>query len=198
MPLFDINHDKCFIVEKMIDKVTFDHEAGFDFIIKDFTRIFKNKNILSYQYVCQEKDIEGINKFFSCYENNNKALKLSENIKKFIDKGYYKKCISHGDLYYNNLIFDGEKFYYIDFECVNDHFFVFDILFYIFFESFRWENDLLITNYFNGVYDQQLEDIFKLNAVEYDKELKKTYLFIILFEYYGYKIPIWFADKYLL
>lgn len=188
VPLLKTDKENLFIQEKLIKKISYDHNDGFTFIFQDITRMFSDGFISSEPYSLPKQTREQIEVYLKSFKNN-VAEELLINFNKFINQGFYKKCICHGDLYSNNLLFDGSKFYYIDFECMNYHFFLFDILFYIFLEVFRFDNHVLMENYLNGKYDEQLNHIFHFNHIKYDKHLRKTYLFIVLFEYYGTKIP---------
>ena len=102
----------------------------------------------------------------------------------YIRSEEYVKRVCHGDLYRNNLLFDGKEFYYIDFELLKDHVFYFDVLNYLMCEYLMFNNGEMLNDYLDGVYDGYLEELFAVNGCKYDPKKKKIYFFTVLFEYY--------------
>ena len=195
VPVFGIDKNRLLLKEKFINKVHYDHEKGFDFVLDDILRCFRENQGISHDYSLNETDLEKLKSLSSRYESSEKREDFLRKLNDFASSGAYKKYTSHGDVYYNNLMYDGKFFYYSDFEMMQEHFFVFDILFYIFFESFRFQNDTLLNNYLNGNYDDELKEIFDLNGAVYQTDLRTIYLWILCYEYYGTRIPGQFVAK---
>lgn len=196
VPIIEINRDKFLLKEKFIEKREYRHKDGFDFILNQVSDLLLSKKTICENFKMTEENLKKAEAYILS-GSSDKSTKLLNDFRFFLKSGSYKKCICHGDLYYNNLIFDGKDFYYIDFEMVDKHFFMFDLLFYAFFESFRFYDDSFLIDYFNGKYDEKFELIFKKNDIQFLTELKTTYLFVVLYEYYGANIPIEFREKYL-
>lgn len=195
--LIALDKTRLFIKEVFIQKIEYDHEKGFDFVISDITKFFLTKKFSCRQYIMDNREFDKIETYFNSLDMSNKGLLFLRKLKLFIKQENYIKCLCHGDMHYNNILFDGKKYYYIDFERVGEHFFLYDILSWIYCESYYFGNDLLLNNYLNGKYDRQIREIFNLNKIAYDPRLKGIYMFIMLYERFGLQMPIKFI-KYIL
>lgn len=184
-PIFKVNDEHAFYVEKYIFKKSYSLDDAFKYVCDTTLAYQESKYCKSYVYnINMQNDdlmpIIGDKKF--CL-----------NIISFIRSNNYYRCLCHGDLYRNNIIFDGSKYYYIDFELAGDCIFFFDVLYFAMMEYYRFNNSLIIDGYFRGEIDEYFCKLFNVHGATYKPELKKTYFFIMLYEYfcikYNMKIP---------
>lgn len=91
----------------------------------------------------------------------------------------------HGDLWKSNIIFQGSKYYLIDFENVSTRYFLYDFFMLIYTEYFQYANDIYMINYFSGKYDSLLIRLFASVDCEYHKEKKFDYFLIYLISIYN-------------
>ena len=180
LPIKKIDDTNCFFIENYIDKLDFPAEKGFDFVKNDILLRQKSvENELDRLYSPDEiaRKAEEMKKFAGVWEDLYSAID-------YIRSEEYVKRVCHGDLYRNNLLFDGKEFYYIDFELLNNHVFYFDIVSYFVCEYLMFNNGEMLNDYLDGVYDGYLEELFAVNGCKYDPKKKKIYFFTVLFEYY--------------
>lgn len=195
VPVLSTDENRLLLKEKFINKIHYDHEKGFDFVLGDVLRRFGEHRGESFACSVSETDLEKLKSFASRFSSDEAKDGFLRDVDEFLGSGAYKKCLCHGDVYYNNLMYDGERFYYSDFEMMQERFFAFDVLFYIFFEAYRFQDDTLLNNYFGGKYDVELKKIFDLNGAVYSEKFRKIYLWIIMWEYYGIWVPREFVAK---
>lgn len=81
-----------------------------------------------------------------------------------------------GDLWRANLIFKKNEVYYIDFENSKKRVFYYDIFHFMWFEYKLFKNKEIIINYFQGLYDEMLKDLFDSYHFKYDYEDKYKYI----------------------
>ena len=94
--------------------------------------------------------------------------------------------LTHGDLWSSNVIFNGEKYFVIDFERVGQRYFLFDFFTFIFTEWLLNENSLLVDKFFSGQFDNLLKKMFTSIRMDYYAAQKEEYfisfLVVIAFE----------------
>lgn len=112
--------------------------------------------------------------FFSGHPDSKSCAEMSEPC-----------CLTHGDLWSSNLIFDGKCFYYIDFEHVKRRYFLFDVLYYIFAEGFVKGNDEMMRSFLKGRYDEEFAALFSGFGGEYRAGEKAAYFERFLAELYA-------------
>lgn len=166
-------------------------EYGENFVIEEF---IKNK---------PEKDDEKIAFFMNAYitffkkdntditiaKHENKRLKyalLFKNFYKKISTKNYETIIQHGDMWSYNIIFNGEKFYVLDYENVSKKYILFDFFTYIYNEAIIHKNNRLLDKYRTGKYDDLLfkymESLNLIFLKERREEYFKTFLSELLYE----------------
>ena len=180
LPVKKIDEKNCFFTEDFIDKRDYPPEIGFDYIKDDILRCHKfcgGEACRPYTPDEIDRKSEEMKKRAGAWTGVSAAID-------YIRSDEYVKRICHGDLYRNNLLFDGKEFYYIDFELLSEHVFYFDVLNYIMCERLMFDNGSMLDNYFCGAYDEYLEKLFFANGCKYDPAMKKVYYFTVLYEYY--------------
>ena len=202
--LIDVQKRSLFPEEHFNLPTLFRIDIGNSFYIEQY--IFK-KNYTPYdafKYVCQTA--LSFQTSGRCKSFNVCNLKLSFNdleqiigestcrdVVGFIESNSYKRCLNHGDLYRNNIIFDGKRFYYIDYELAGNYVFFFDVLYFAMMEFYLFDNSAIVDMYFQGKLDDFFYKIFNAHGVKYIPSSKKAYFFIMCYEYffikYNTKIP---------
>ena len=178
--IFQIDEEHRFLIESLIEKQVFSPEQGFDFVTKDLLRYQMTPDLGTVPPLSQEelaKKVEGLKKVSDLWGGVPMVID-------FVQSKNYVRRICHGDMYRNNLMFDGEKFYYIDFELLAPRVFFLDVMFYMTNEFLQYNNDTLLKNFFAGEYDVYLKDLFAANHSEFDPSLKQVYYFLALYEYF--------------
>lgn len=90
-------------------------------------------------------------------------------------------CInSHCDLSFFNILYDGEKFYLIDWEYYHTNLFCFDSLYWMSYEAMVNNDYSFFDEYFAGKYDDWLEQIFNASGIPYYKEKRRSYIYLLL------------------
>lgn len=90
------------------------------------------------------------------------------------------KCLTHGDLWSSNLIFDGESYYLTDFERVGVRFFLYDAFTFMFTEWLVNGDSCLLDSFFSGEYDMQFEEMFYSIRAVYNSERRQEYFLAFL------------------
>ncbi len=88
----------------------------------------------------------------------------------------------HGDLWLDNLLFDGKTFYIADWEYYGDHFFFSDILNVFFAEALMRGDHSYLQCFYNGDYDEKLKQLFLTTGETYNPDLKRDLLFLYILE----------------
>ncbi len=180
LPIFQVNGTQCFFTEEYIQKQNFLPEEGFEFI-KDDILLRQKACGDDGLIVCSPEElaekVEGLKRLAGKWEGVSAAID-------FIQSPNYVKRVCHGDLNRNNLIFDGEKFWYIDFELLSPHIFFFDVISCFISGYLIFENDTLLNAFLAGEYDAYFSELFSVNHSVYDPAMKKVYLFLTLYEYF--------------
>lgn len=164
-----LDYDKrntLLIAEKYILKQNYNPETG---IISLFN-FFIKKDIENYCN-CTTKDLS---KQFNGFINSE--------IEALISKCDFKKIICHGDCNYFNYIFDGDSYYFIDYDRAGEHFFFCDCIFYIFWQFYILKDESLINNYFKGEYDPFLQALFNKFNSEYNIKYRYYYILLTIFD----------------
>ena len=170
-----ISKGKDYFVESYIVKHSFDTKEAIEFIMQD-SLIRQSRNDDRVVYKVSKETLTKIRKVFC--DNVYQGIDL------FVNTNEYVKRTCHGDLYRNNLIYDGRQFYYIDFELTGPYVFFFDIIYFMWFEYYRYGDESYIRKYFNGEYDSYFEQLFYINGCKFEGEKKNSYYGITLFEYF--------------
>ena len=181
---------RLFFTEEYIEKREYPPEQGFEFIKKDILLHQKGCGDQGLIFCTAEELAEKVKQIEKAAEGWDDGFAVLD----FVRSGNYVKRICHGDLYRNNLIFDGQSFRYIDFEKVAPRIFFLDIIFYMVNDFLRFNNDKLLNAFFAGEYDAYFQELFAVNHCVYDPSMKKVYYFLTLFEYFcesfNSKIPL--------
>ena len=89
-------------------------------------------------------------------------------------------CFSQGDIGPGNVLISKDKVVAIDWEVAGLAPFYYDFIHYLMSEYIRYGNAEGLKNYFNGVYDNYLDKIFKMNDEIFDSSLRQTYYYICI------------------
>ena len=146
-----------------------------------------------------------VNYFKQCIEI--KQTTIGDILKESIDKGvphelrsiYNSKLVEytkikipntilHGDFTYNNLIYDGAKCYFIDFEHYGEYSFFYDIFWLMQNEFVYAKNELLLNLYFGGELDVVFQLLFEAVGIKFNPEIKDVYYCVFLAEMYSKRL----------
>lgn len=199
---------KFFSSRKVLTKFKFNSDFNLYIDNKDkIKKIYKTPNtiVVGDNYIIEEK-IESKNyeksqiliqlmKTFSRHINessinienfNNRKRRFIDKYKWFYNKinidDDYKCCIQHGDLWESNVIFDGKNIFVIDYENVEMRFFLYDFFTYLHNEALIFNNYELLYLYFDGFFDNVLQDLFISLGLNYYDNTKIYYYNIFLNE----------------
>lgn len=190
-PILKIDFQRRYIKEVLLQKQHFLPEEAFGQILNDYQRFFASTG---------EKSVQGS-------ISTEDTIKLMETAQKFglsdlgartltfLQSEEYRLNLNHGDLNPPNLIYADGKYFYIDFETVGVRYFFYDILYYMA-KSFRLYGSDLLQKYLEGVYDQSISELFRLNGAHYTPEDRRVYLlaFEMLFSGFG-EFPLLLPQK---
>jgi len=146
----------------------------FEKILKQYILVGKNFEV---RYVSNEEKSDNLlkyNIFKSIYKYVNTQHDNDLNACKI-------KC--HGDLWSSNIIYNENTLYYIDYEMVDYYSFFYDIYFYMFSEAYILNDYTILNNYFDGKYDNLLQQYFLIFNVKYNRELREYYFINFIREY---------------
>lgn len=187
IPSFKIynNKESIGVLEPIISSVPYQHHLIFPDIIDFYTLNHKDKKPKKFfdvrDYICALSECAVKLNILKSGENTVFLNELSIN-------PYCLQCC-HGDFHYYNFLYDGAKHYFIDYELVDYHIFFYDIFFYVFFELFRFRDDLVWNKLLAGCYDLQLAKLFEVNDFKYIKKEIPLYLLLTIIVFYKNKIP---------
>ncbi len=151
------------IIEEKINSKEFDKEEVLYYILNSYIDYFKNNNIK-------------LKKYYEIHKNNIKDFYKNNNFLKFNEKIFFEEAVlQHGDLWSGNIIFDGNKYYVIDFEKVDEKYFLNDFFLYLYIDLDITKDSYFLNNYFNGKYDDILNKYCNSLEINYKKEKKKEY-----------------------
>jgi hypothetical protein len=171
---FTVNNKEQIICEKLFDKEYCDSEIMFKHILNDymyyFSRIKCDVNL--------DLDLMELNMFCQKIGKIKDFQLLTENL---VGR---KTCIVHGDLWRSNIINNGGKLYYLDFEAVGKRIFYYDLLYYIIHDFIVMNDSILLRNYMGGKYDSDFEKLFNIVGIQYCAEYKIIYLELICYFIY--------------
>lgn len=166
---------KFSLVEKYINKVDYDTCKYFDFLLKAYVDIMPFAGTDATVYSINN---ELYQKFVLRYNINADTYA----VKTLLNDACL--CLTHGDLWSSNVLYDGKSFYHIDFEVVKNRVFFYDIMMFIFSEALLKKDIKLLENYLRGVYDPQLEQLFNKNRKHFQEFSKMTILTAFVFLLY--------------
>ena len=93
----------------------------------------------------------------------------------------------HGDLWFENLLYDGNSFYFIDWEYYGDHCFFSDIINIFFAEALIRNNLSYLKKFLDGEYDEDFERLFHSVDENYLLYSKKELFALYLLERFSKK-----------
>lgn len=163
------------LTEKLINKQPYDSEAAFLVVFRsyiDYLKAQKSNNLFSKGRF----DSESMNRFLYILEIGSEDC---ESLRTLLNEAPF--CVTHGDLWTSNIVYDGETYFHIDFENMGVRVFFFDILMYAFSDYYLNKNELLLSNFFNGDYDALMEELFSAAGCTYQKSDRLMYLKAVLF-----------------
>ena len=169
------------LCEKYIHKQNYDYEFGLISFLS-----WHNKSIKHDKISTLSKDninIKATKDFLIDYN----LFGLIDLLHNFVKENNYKICFAHGDFHPMNYVFDGEKFFVLDYENVSKHIFFFDPLFYISQCLLFYNNTNLIKSFFNGKYDFYFDKYFSKYGSKFNKEYKSLYIALTIIDWYNYK-----------
>jgi len=174
VPPFAIIKGKYNIIEEeILQKEEYDREEMLLSILDDYEKYLSEIEISEISFVDEEK----LGKF-------SKLLEVEvEGLRNYMISSEYRECIVHGDIWYANILYDGENKYYIDFENVGKRVFYYDILLYIFID-WQLDNSALIEKFLKGDLDSRVEKLYNCINIKYDRSKKREMFLAFLYFYY--------------
>ena len=171
VPFRKIDYDNLFAIEDYIERKECPIDRKFNLILQDYIEFSKRKtqNIIEHTAL-SDKETDAVIDFFDKQGEQEEGKKLLD----FLSQNGYVKTLSHGDLSPLNVLFDGEKLFYIDLENTAKRSFVFDLFQYMFWCKV-YKNILILDDYLNGKFDNEFVEIFKNYGLKFDKNKRKTY-----------------------
>ena len=154
-----------YLIEEKIKNIEFEKEEALISIMKKYIDFFSNRDVK-----ILEKNIKN---------KKHKILFYNFYKKIAVNKKDYKCILQHGDLWYGNIIYDG-NIYVVDYEEVEEKYFLYDFFKYIYSEAFISSNYKLLNNFFSGKYDEILNIYFSALNMNYNLNQKKEYFFTFL------------------
>jgi thiamine kinase-like enzyme len=177
---FSVDEGNKFIFESLYNHNQLSAEKEFLIILEDYKKYYSilefNNNV--------NIDIEKLQEFYSKIGKSNDCTGMNAYVKELNE---YKTCLTHGDLWYSNIIFDGHILFYLDFEMVKERIFFYDLIYYIVSEFSIRKNSVLIENYAKGIYDKAFSELFELAGTKYDSSKKRWYIELCYFILYSEK-----------
>lgn len=161
------------LVETMVEKQPYDSENALRVLFPDYVRYIAAQERCGGFTRC-EYDAAQVTRFLDLlgrpqdYDALLRLLKLPA-------------CLTHGDLWTSNILYDGETFFHIDFEHMASRIFFFDVLMYIFSDCYLNQNRTLLNQYFEGEYDSQMGELFRAADCEYQSSERLLYLEGVIF-----------------
>ena len=177
IPILVISKEKKYFIEKYIEKCSLSLENAFNYICKETLRFQQST-------WCKKSFFKETNSILRSFDETTNDVELHSKLLTFLKPENYIRCLCHSDLYRNNILYDGENYYYIDFELAEEHIFFFDIFYFMWFEYYRFNNKSFLQSYFKGDYDDYFTELFMCNNVKYDSMCREVYYFISLYEYF--------------
>ncbi len=110
---------------------------------------------------------------------NDKNKRLLDNIIDYVsnyDDLIIPLSFTHGDMSMSNVIIESIKsVYFIDWEHFKKREFYYDFFFLLFNESYSFKRDFFIKSYFEGNFDNYLQEIFIKLKIEFNPDYKMIY-----------------------
>lgn len=168
---------KKIILEPLVETCPFQSDRAFSQIMVDYENYFKEssrgKELSYYKPNCAS-----LNKFCSLWKDTS----FRTDFLQFVEANPIPLYRTHGDLWKSNLLFDGEYFYYIDFEQSDDRPFFYDIFMYIVSDAFVLHDNTLLNKYISGEFDDFLRQISENLNYKYDNTKRRLYVSLFVFE----------------
>lgn len=165
------------ITEKIINFIVY-REWNYDLkdkvadqVFKDYIRYFTKLSSVNPVIKTKEEFFEESKIRISLSKDSN----INLNSHSCLVKEDLPKYFINGDLYFNNLLYDG-TIYYIDWEYAGYYTFFFDIIHLIFVEAAMNKDSYYLNKFLNGEYDLNFERLFKSVGLKYNPHLKFTYI----------------------
>lgn len=206
LKLFDFENNKV-LTKYFCDKdylMTIDNHDFFNSSFKtprlldrDSNKLIIIEELINYQQTSEIEDVKkdelikdiftSYKKYISNYNNQKNHLNFNyiENNDIFIDEFKNKKIPmikSLGDLMYKNILYFEESFYYIDFEMSSFTSLLFDFFTFIFYAYTKNNEVRFYSNYINGLYDDDITDLFEMFECKFYREYREEYFKLFLCE----------------
>lgn len=150
------------LAEPIISKIDFDAEYAFKEILSKYVIYLSSIPHTMGEPLISERELRNFEKIFNT----------------MIERSVLRAPVScvHGDLWSENIIFDGTVFYWLDFEHISTRYCMYDIFFYMFSEEFMKGNDTILGNYLLGKYDTEFTALFSSVNMIYEPNKRTEYL----------------------
>lgn len=174
VPDYVVKRGKYNIIEEdILQKKNFNSCDILPLLIDDYIQYF-NKVELSKDIII---DGDKLNKFCQLISIN------EEEFLSYLNSSEYRECVVHGDLWRSNIIYTGEKWFYIDFENVGTRVFYYDILLYIYIDWILGDESLM-ERFFNGELDNLFSSLYSGINMNYDPSKKRVMFITFLYFFY--------------
>ena len=166
------------LIEPLISTTNYKTEDAFAQIQKDYLKyiVDASNDMRSYYSI----DKQRLDSFCNLWNDKD----LYDSIIKFIADNPIPVLNTHGDLWRANILFDGQYYYYIDFEQAAPRLFFYDIFMYILSDAFILKDNLLFKDFLEGKFDDYLQLISQKLNYQFIASQKYYYLALFSFEWY--------------
>ena len=178
IPIKEINHERKMIYEKIIEFLP-NQDKNSQHKVKLYNQFLER-----YLTLIRSLDLKETITLRAQLEKVNPTFKIecTDLIKEFNQIGLDTKLVKipqHGDIIKRNFLYDGSKWYLIDFELSDNSAFIID-LFSIFIPDIMSYNKVLFNKFLKGEFDSKINSIFNQVDLVYDnsKSAKIEYLVI--------------------
>ena len=170
-PLVHIDKERHLFIEKLIADVPVSAEERIRGLLHHLARIYSDsRNIEWIPFPKEQKDVL----FAVLKESGNTGLVGP--LESLLSSSLHPKVILQGDLWAPNVLFDGQSFFFIDYEDVSIGFAYTDLFFFSVGPDEETKRD-----FYNGNYDLLLAEAFSAMDLRYRPEWKPLYQLLSLF-----------------
>ena len=173
---FKLHQDQNAIEEQMISRIPCDSTILFAQLLKDYNKYLSNTEHCPTESYVQDDLI-----YFCRAIGRESDFKL---LREYILGDDNISCVTHGDLWYSNVMMTENGLFYLDFENIGPRVFYYDLFFFIVGDYLFRGNDVLLDAFRNGMYDRDFDSLFHSVGAKYYPEKKITYIETVFFLLY--------------
>lgn len=165
------------ILEPLVNTKPFQSDCAFRQLLNDYAKYLKESSRgKAIEYY--KPNYSYLNKFCALWGDTS----FRTNLQQFLEDNPVPLFRTHGDLWKSNMLFDGEKFYYIDFEQTGERPFFYDIFMYFVSDAFVLHDRYLLNKFISGEFDVLIRQISESLNYKFDNTKRRLYLSLFVFE----------------